>query len=162
MVYVRGFPKTYTPADLRSLFLPFNCRRKIKITDKDNKHYALLKFENCFEAEKAIGKFHKFELEGNKLYVRYCYNSKEYNLKNVYPNITYSNTNHKSFRKEEKLRNKEKKRTIYMRNFPEEITENEVKEIFGKYGDIEHLKLKEKFCLIRFENISDCKRVLGC
>lgn len=128
LVYLRGFPKTYTTLDIRNLFRDFNPKRKVKIENKDNKHFAIVKFETKEIAEDAIKSFHQKELEGNQLYVKLCQNRYD-----EYKWHRFDNS------------------TIYMRDFPEDITEEMIREAFDKYGVIEKITISEKACFISFD-----------
>ena len=45
-----------------------------------------------------------------------------------------------------------------MRDFPNEMTEEKVQEIFGKYGDIHKITFSSKVCFITFNN-QECRNL---
>ena len=131
IVYIRGFPKTYTREDIRRLVIMFNPSRKIKIGNKDDQSFATVKFSDSNKANEAIGLLHDREIEDNKLYATLC---------------------EKKDDRYKKWRQHKYYNTIYMRDFPNEMSKEKVQEIFGKYGDIHKITFTGKACFITFDD----------
>ena len=131
IVYIRGFPKTYKREDIRHLVIMFNPSSKIKIVNKDDQSFATLKFHDHKIANQVVKLLHNKIIEGNKLYVKICEKKDDHQRK--WRQHKYNNT-------------------IYMRDFPNEMTEEKVQEIFGKYGDIHKITFTGKACFITFDD----------
>jgi polyadenylate-binding protein len=81
-------------------------------------------------AQRAVEDMNEKEIDGHKLYVKEA-------LKKA---------DRESEKKKEQLRfkNSKKRCNLYVKNFPPTTTEEELRELFGKYGEIESIKMLPK------------------
>lgn len=78
-------------------------------------------------AEKAVQELNDKELDGNKLYVQ--------------PALTAIQRQQVILREQQRFKNSKKKCNLFVKNFPPEFTENELRPHFQQWGEIESIKI---------------------
>lgn len=144
-IYVKNYPKEWTEADLRDIFSKYGHIKSLIVKqipkDGEDLSFAFVCFEDPKDAknfsygpdaaEKAIEALHEKPLthKGHeaKMYVR----------------AALPKPKREAEKKKEFLKFKASKKrcNLYVRNFPDNWTEENLVEVFSKYGDIESKKL---------------------
>ena len=138
-LYVKCFPSTYTEEDIKKLFNQYGTISYAKVeTDLNNRKFALVVFTSSESAIKAK------ELNGKKLD-----NSEEA----LYVDLLQKKTDRKRILSTKireinsKLNQDFKNCNLHVKNLPLEITDDQMKEIFSKYGEVKSTKIA-KFILV--------------
>ena len=121
-IYVRGLPSEYTKADLRETFEQFGKIKVIKIPKGDNKSFAYIHYQCKDHGALAISAMNDLVHETGIWYVSELMRKHQriYKLANEFNTLLRDRAN----------------KNIFIRNFPEEWTRDNLVEIFSKYGDI--------------------------
>lgn len=133
-LYVRGFPSTYTKADLSAAFREFGRLKKVEIISKEEKLFGIIKYYEENNVDKAIEAFHMKEIDGINWFAAICVDSHDWSIKSQ-----------KKYHKKEIA-----KRTIFIRNFDESFNEEEAAKLFSKFGEISQITLKKSAGFITF------------
>jgi RNA recognition motif-containing protein len=145
-VYTRGFPLAFTKSDISEVFRPYGKLKKIEITSEDHKLYAIVRYYNIENAERAIKAIHGADINGVIWYAA----------------IPETPSNWKAYRQRNDRIFKERKKTLYLRDFPDTFTHGEAMKIFSKYGKILSISVKFPKAFITFDDrISANKAVNG-
>jgi RNA recognition motif-containing protein len=144
VVYARGFPSTFTTEDLLQVFKPFGKLKKHRIINEEGKLFALLTFFNADKAKNSINELNNKSLNGINWIVAKCEKLEERNSLQI-----------KEAKKEEN-----RKKTLYLRDFPESFNEEQAAMIFSRYGNISKIFFNEKVCFVTFENEEFAKNAL--
>jgi RNA recognition motif-containing protein len=144
VLYLRGFPPTFTKSDLSAVFRPLGRLKKVEIISNDEKLFGIIKFLDDKNVEKAIESHHMKEVDGIKWYAALCNDSKDHNQ--VYE------------RNQEKKKIREK--TIFLRDFSETFNEEAVVKMFSVFGEISEIKFKQPAAFVTFVNSESVEKVL--
>jgi polyadenylate-binding protein len=144
VLYVRGFPSSFTNKELKAKLRPYGNIKKVKVTSEGKKVFGIVTFYHEDHANIAKKELHGQTVDGIAWYVVNCEDKKDRN--------TY-------YRKHQiKMENAQK--TIYLRDFPVDLTEEKLREIFEKHGSIESLCINEKSAFVTFNDFKSCKDAL--
>ena len=136
VVYVRGFPSSFTNPDLKAKFMPFGRVQKARITSNDQKHFGIVTYYYEEHAKIAMQALNDKTIEGITWYATECEKLEERNSSNS--------------QKARKFENRPK--TLYLRDFPADLTTDKLKEIFVKYGLISSVYIRENIAFVTFDN----------
>lgn len=142
-IYVKNFPSTWDEEKLKNIFGKYGTISSIKVmTAKKDEESPESKFAFiCYldptdklagpaAAARAVEQEHEKEYEGEKIYAREALKKSERDQEK---------------RKEQlRFKNSKKRCNLYVKNFPPNTTEEELKGLFSKFGDIESVKLFPK------------------
>ena len=139
-VNISNLPDKYTDKDIEKLCEEFG---KIQIvnTNKSQKgKHAIVKFSNEQEVKNAVEKLNNKEVENKKLYVKEYKDNNYYNNNkhNYQQNYYYFNNNKPMMRFEDTFENN----NLYVRNIPFTVTEEDIRKLFGQFGNISSIKLE--------------------
>lgn len=139
ILYVRGFPSSFTREDLEAKFSQYGRIKQCKLTNEGKRLFAIVTFyyeEHANSAAQALND--KIEDE-------------------IVWHVTHSvkKKNFKSYEKRYKMMEENRQKTLYLRNFPAGMTEGMLMDIFEKYGMIESVCIKNNVAFITFLN-SEC------
>ena len=174
-VNISNLPDKYTDEELTKLCEEFGKIQIVNINKGQNGKHAVVKFSNEQEVKNAVEKLNNKEIENKKLYVREYKDNRYYNNNrhNYQQNYYYFNNNKPMMRLEDTLENK----NLYVRNIPYTVTEEDLKKLFGQFGNITSIKLegdlvenkdnneKKKFInkgfgYVSFDTIENAKKAL--
>ena len=174
-VNISNLPDKYTDEELTKLCEEFGKIQFVNINKGQNGKHAVVKFSNEQEVKNAVEKLNNKEIENKKLYVREYKDNRYYNNNrhNYQQNYYYFNNNKPMMRLEDTLENK----NLYIRNIPYTVTEEDLKKLFGQFGNITSIKLegdllenkdnneKKKFInkgfgYVSFDTIENAKKAL--
>ena len=142
-IYVKNFPASWDEAELKELFGKYGPIFSLKVwtAKKDEQSpeskFALIYYSDPADPEvglraanNAIEDLKDYEIEGEKIFL-------EYSFKN-WDRILEKN------REQLRLKNSKKRCNLYVKNFPPNTTDGQLREIFSRYGDIESVELFPK------------------
>ncbi|CDK25769.1 unnamed protein product [Kuraishia capsulata CBS 1993] len=125
-LYIRGLLKSTTRDELYGFFEPFGKIISCKIIEDEfgnSKGYGFINYELKSSADEAILKLSGQEIEGNKFYVNHHISKKERHERLQLKKINYTN--------------------LYVKNIPLSTSEEQIKEVFSKFGEVESVFLPE-------------------
>ena len=143
-IYVKNFPLSWKEEQIRARFSKYGDIKSIFLMTKANKEGVEKPFAFvCFDrdgdrtygpacAEKAVADLHDKDIEGNegqKIYVQ--------------PAIPSDQRQAQVQREQQRFKNSKKKCNLFVKNFPNEYTEENLRELFGKFGVIESIKISK-------------------
>ncbi|OMJ67340.1 hypothetical protein SteCoe_35514 [Stentor coeruleus] len=147
-IYIRGFAVYTSEADLREKFRPFGKIKKLYIVKEDSpsKLFGIVRYYNPDNATKAVSEMHGKPCESSTWYVALCERKSERKIKNltIVRDIAIQS----------------QKKNLYLRNFPESWTEEDIKNTFAKYGQITSAKIKDNTAFVCFDKQEDAKTAL--
>ena len=179
-IYLNNLPENYSEQDLTKLCEEFG---KIHICNINKKgKSAIVKYNSEQEAKNAIEKLNNKVINNKKInakevkenhYYNYNYNYNYNNKHNYMPQNFYYFGNNPMIRYEDSSENN----NLYVRNIPHTATEENLRNLFGKFGKITSIKLEKDtdkkdeketaksapnkgFGYILFEKIEDAKNAL--
>ena len=177
-INISKLPDNYTDEDITKLCEEFGKIHIININKGQKGKYAIVKFNNEQEVKNAKGKLHNKEIGNKKIYVKdvkdnhYNYHYNNYNYNNEHNNYQQ----HFLLAPPPMLRYEPmENNNLYIRNIPFIVTEEELKETFGKFGKITSIKLEKEseskddktkkvnnkgYGYISFENVEEAKKAL--
>lgn len=143
-IYIKNLDSSITQKDLSDRFSEFGNVLSVKLEtlhDGTSKGYGYVQFEEATEAKKAIDAMDGQEWKGKTITV--C----------------------EFVKKDEREEKKTLKNNLYCRNFPSDFTEDNLRELFEKYGKITSLLLKphedgKKQAFICFETGEQAKQAI--
>ena len=142
-IYAKNFPDNFTEADVAALFGQFGRIESMKFLRNDKGPYAFI----CFNSEdkqdreygprcalEAVAKLNGESVingvalpENKKLYVKEALKRTDREAERLRETIKYKSS--------------KKRCNLYVKGFPENMTEDELRQLFSKYGEIESLKM---------------------
>ena len=175
-IYLNNLPDGYSDQDLTKLCEEFG---KIHICNINKKgKSAIVKYNSEQEAKNAIEKLNNKVIDNKKIIVKelkenYNYNYNHNNKHNYLPQNFYYFANNPMPRYEDSLENN----NLYVKNIPYTVNEEDLRNLFGKFGKITSIKLEKDtdkkdekeatkpilnkgFGYILFEKIEDAKNAL--
>lgn len=142
-IYAKNFPLHYTDVEVRALFTRFGRIESMKFDKNDKGSYAFICFNSedrtdreygpkC--AERAVAELNGIDnIDGQelpdkkKLYVKEALKKDDRKAERLRDTIKYKNS--------------KKRCNLYVKGFPETMSEDELRQLFAKYGEIESLKM---------------------
>ena len=171
-IYLTNLPDNYSDQEITKLCEEFG---KIHICNINKKaKSAIIKYNSEQEAKNAIEKLNNKEIDNKKINAKEVKENHYYNHKQNYlPQNFYYFGNNPMARYEDFLENN----NLYVKNIPYTATEEDLKNLFGKFGKITSIKLEKDtdkkdeketikpvpnkgFGYILFEKIEDAKNAL--
>ena len=139
-VNISNLPEKYTDKDITKLCEEFGKIQIVNINKGPKGKHAIVKFSNEQEVKNAVEKLNNKEIENKKLYVKEYKDNHYYNNNrhNYQQNYYYYNNNKPMMRFEDTLENK----NLYVRNIPYTVNEEDLKKLFGQFGNITSIKLE--------------------
>ena len=139
-VNISNLPEKYTDKDITKLCEEFGKIQIVNINKGPKGKHAIVKFSNEQEVKNAVEKLNNKEIENKKLYVKEYKDNHYYNNNrhNYQQNYYYFNSNKPMMRFEDTLENN----NLYVRNIPYTVTEEDLKKLFGQFGNITSIKLE--------------------
>jgi polyadenylate-binding protein len=140
-LYFKNIPQTMTQADVKKLFEPFGDIKSLVMFKNDFGQYGFVCYEDKTKKDKmhgsnavkkAVEALTDKDLGGGaKLYVRSFLNKEEREKEKFVETIRYKNS--------------KKRCNLYVKNFPASWTENELRNLFQSFGEIENVRLEKGF-----------------
>ena len=152
-LYIKNIPEKYTKIEeLKKLFSKFGTITFSKMfKDENNRDYAIIIFSEAGNARKAKEELNDKKLnEKDELPLYVDLLQKKSERKRILANKITENNN--------KLNQENKNCNLYVKNLPRELTEEKMKEIFSKVGEVKSVK-KDKYILQTKENGKDVEYV---
>ena len=152
-LYIKNIPEKYTKIEeLKKLFSKFGTITFSKMfKDDNNRDYAIIIFSEAGNAKKAKEELNDKKLnESDELPLYVDLLQKKSERKRILANKITENNN--------KLNQENKNCNLYVKNLPRELTEEKMKEIFSKVGEVKSVK-KDKYILQTKENGKDVEYV---
>ena len=134
VLYARGFPSSFNHLELKAKFSEFGNVKKARVISDGKKLFGIVKFVNRDHANIAIQELHDKTVDGIAWYVVTC------EMKRHRKSIC----SRKYFDKRQK--------TVYLRDFPDDLTQEKLREIFEKHGTIESVFIGGKAALIVYSD----------
>ena len=142
-IYAKNFPESFTEEDVRSLFSEFGRIESMKCMKNDKGLFAFI----CFNAEdrndreygpkcaaEAVAKLNGADSvrgqtlpENRKLYVKEALKKTDREAERLRETIKYKSS--------------KKRCNLYVKGFPENMTEEDLRKLFAEYGEIESIKM---------------------
>jgi polyadenylate-binding protein len=135
-IFIKNMPASWTVEEAKDHFSPFGHITSVHLGKSDHGAFFFI----CFgavnlsdreagprSAEKAVNEMDGRDFEGQKLYVKPALKKEE--RKNELKHETF------------KYKNSKKRCNLYVKGFPSTTTEEDLRALFAKYGEIESLKL---------------------
>jgi polyadenylate-binding protein len=139
-VYVKNFPATYTEDDLRKLFGQIGKILSLQLFTNEKGAFAFVCFGDADRPDdkeygpacalKAISELNEKEIEGQKLYVKEALKKEDRQIEKQKEMMRYKNS--------------KKRCNLFVKNFPPNTTKEQLEELFGRFGEIENVKLFPK------------------
>ena len=136
VVYVRGFPSSFTNEELKEKFRPFGHIKNARVVSNDQKLFGLVTFFGEVHANAAIESLNGKVFDGSTWYVVQCEKGAERN----------------SIKRKKLAQEKNREKTLYLKDLPANVTEEKLKEIFVKYGNISSVSIQEKVTYLTFDD----------
>lgn len=140
-IYAKNFPENFTEQDVRDLFGKFGRIESMKFTVNDKGPYAFICFNSEDKSDREYGP--KCAMEAvDKLNGETTVNGIKLTNK-LYVKEALKRTDREAERLRETIKYKSSKKrcNLYVKGFPETMTEDELRQLFAKYGEIESLKM---------------------
>jgi len=138
-IYVKNLPVDFDEEKVKEMFTAYGRIESLKVGNNDKGAYAFVCYSSEDKADreygpmcaqKAVEALHDKEIEegsGKKLYVREALKKTERALERQRDTLKYKNS--------------KKRCNLYVKSFPENTTEEQLRDIFSDFGDIESLRL---------------------
>ncbi len=151
-VYVKNLPAGWGEEQVRKLFGEFGRIASVYMASHENGPYAFVCYEAADAADRETGPrcaqsavegLHDKEVEGCKLYVR--------------PGLKKGERERELMHETFKYKNSKKRCNLYVKGFPSSTTEEDLRALFAKFGEVESLKLfpakdnKQPFAFVCFK-----------
>ena len=138
-IYVKNFPATWAEEDLRNIFSEAGNIISVFVGKNEKGPFAFICYGNPTDANleygtkcavKAIEEFNEKVIDGQPLYVKEALKKAEREMEKTKEMLRYKNS--------------KKRCNLYVKNFPQGTTKEQLQELFSKYGEIENIKLFPK------------------
>lgn len=138
-IYVKNFNPDWTEANLREIFSKYgNIKSLIVMSKKDKegveKPFAFVCFEKADDksygpqcADNAVAELHDKEIDGFKLYVQSA--------------VPKDQRQAQVQREQQRFKNSKKKCNLFVKGFPSSFGEQQLREVFQGFGEIESIKI---------------------
>lgn len=135
-LYISNFPATYTKEEMTNLCLQYGDIDQCDIQrDPYGRPFAVVLYKTDEETTNALHGLNNVNINGNKLFVQY-YQNKYERKKFIETKLSESNT----------MNDQYQYCNLHIRNIPFQVTDDELRIVFEKYGIIRSLKI-EKYIL---------------
>ena len=142
-IYAKNFPPNYTEEDVRNLFSQFGRIESMKFMVNEKGPYAFICFNSEDKQDREYGPRCAQEAV-NKLNGESSINGVQLpDNKKLYVKEALKRTDREAERLRETIKYKSSKKrcNLYVKGFPDTMTEDELRQLFAKYGEIESLKM---------------------
>jgi len=136
-VYVKNIPLNTTENELRSIFNKYGAVTWMKVVEDKVGKFAIVSYDSEDSTSKAIAGENKRKIGENELFVDTLMKKSD-RKKLLNTKITDNN-----FRLNAKFKNC----NLHIRNIPYECTEEYLNEVFGKFGEVQSIKI-QKYTLV--------------
>ena len=136
-IYVKNIPQDKTQEDVTDMFKPFGHIKSLVINANNIGQFAFICYDDPANqnkeygpqcAQKAIDEMNDREIApGVKLVVKHALKKAEREIEKVRDTIRYKAS--------------KKRCNLYVKNFPKEYTQEDLKNLFKNYGEIENIRL---------------------
>lgn len=138
-IYVKNYNPAWKEADLRELFSNLGDIKSIAVMEKIDKDgtpkpFAFVCFDRPTErtygpecAQRAVNDLHDKEIDGFKLYVQ--------------PALPAPQRQAQVLREQQRFKNSKKKCNLFVKGFPSTFTEENLRNLFGHFGEIESIRI---------------------
>ena len=138
-IYVKNYSPNWDEAKLKEVFSQFGDIKSLFIMTKEDKEgnkkpFAFVCYEKTDDkaygpqcAENAVRDLHEKEVDGFKLYVQ--------------PAVPKDQRQAQVLREQQRFKNSKKKCNLFVKGFPATFGEQQLREIFQVYGEIESIKI---------------------
>jgi len=161
-IYAKNLPDDFDEAKARALFTPFGPIGMLKFDKNDMGPYCMIAYfsENKEDrttgpaaAQRAVDELNGKEIDGKKIYVK--------------PFLSVEARKQEILREAIKYKNSKKKCNLFVKNIPETCAEKDIRDLFGKFGEIESVRLfsKEKgknpYCFVCFHRPDHASKAIS-
>lgn len=132
--YIKNFPETFKDDDIKKLFEEFGTPTSYKVITDENgisKQFGFCCMATHEEAIKAVEGLNGREIKNFVIMCGRAMSKSERSKQLQLQSEKWRNINYEKF----------KGRNLYIKNFDDSVTEEELKEIFSKFGEIETLRV---------------------
>lgn len=138
-IYVKNYNPAWKEAELTELFSKLGDIKSIAVMEKIDKDgtpkpFAFVCFDRPNErtygpecAQRAVNDLHDKEIDGFKLYVQ--------------PALPAPQRQAQVLREQQRFKNSKKKCNLFVKGFPSTFTEENLRAIFGQFGEIESIRI---------------------
>jgi polyadenylate-binding protein len=139
-IYIKNIPEPYTKLEeLKKLFSKFGTITFSKLFEDNNRPYAIIMYKEAESANKAKEEMNDKKLnEKDELPLYVGLHQKKSERRRILATKIIENNN--------KLNQENKNCNLYIKNLPRELTEEKMKEIFSKVGEVKSVKI-DKYIL---------------
>ena len=142
-IYAKNFPENFTEDDVRNLFSQFGRVESMKYMKNDKGPYAFICFNSEDKTDREYGPRCAQEAV-EKLNGESMINGEPLpDNKKLYVKEALKRTDREAERLRETIKYKSSKKrcNLYVKGFPDTMTEEQLRELFASYGEIESLKM---------------------
>lgn len=141
-LYINNFPSTYTKEEMTNLCLQYGDIDQCEIQrDPYGRPFSIVYYKNEEDTTNALHGLNNVNINGNKLFVQYYQN--KYERKQFIETRLSENTR--------ALNDQYQYCNLHIRNIPFQVTDDELRSVFEKFGSIKSLKI-EKYILETKQN----------
>lgn len=130
-IYINNIPEKYDKKEVEDLCKDFGKIKLCNVNTGKKGRFAVVTFSNQTEAKTAVDKLNNKEIEGKKILAKEFQTKQKY-----YPNHMY----HNPFPRFPPQKNT----NLHIKNIPLNATEEDIKKVFGQYGEIKNMKLEKE------------------
>ena len=158
-INISNLPDSFTEKDIEKLCEEFGKIQIFNFNQNQKGKSAIVKFSNESQVKKACEKLNKKEIDNKKINVKEMrdnhYNKNIYQQNNVY-NLNYNLSY--NFPQSMMIYENPENSTLYVRNIPYTVTEDELRKVFGQYGKIVSIKLDDDNTQVKSDENEEVKK----
>eukprot|EP00730_Choanoeca_flexa_P014396 TRINITY_DN6280_c0_g1_i1.p1 TRINITY_DN6280_c0_g1~~TRINITY_DN6280_c0_g1_i1.p1 ORF type:complete len:608 (+),score=219.06 TRINITY_DN6280_c0_g1_i1:73-1824(+) len=131
-VFVKDLPDEMTDEKFKEMFAPFGEITSFKLMKgREDKYIGFVAYAESAQAKAAVADMHEKDTDGRQLYVQRAQSKSERMamLRRQYE------------QRKRAMQSKYQAGNLYVRNFPDDFTEENLREMFSKYGNITSIKI---------------------
>jgi polyadenylate-binding protein len=138
-IYVKNFPTSWTEDDLKKIFSQYGNILSLFLNKNEKGAFAFVCYGDASgkdkeagpkAAMKAVEELNNKMIDGKELYCKEALGKADRQIEKTKEMLRYKNS--------------KKRCNLYVKNFPPTTTKEQLEELFGKYGEIENIKLFPK------------------
>jgi polyadenylate-binding protein len=138
-IYVKNFPESWSEDDVKKMFGQYGNILSLHLIKNEKGAFAFVCYGDAAgkdreagpkAAMRAVQELDGTMMDGKELYVREALKKNERQIEKTKEMLRYKNS--------------KKRCNLYVKNFPPNTTKEQLEELFGKYGEIENIKLFPK------------------
>jgi len=158
-IYVKNIPEGKSNDDIKEMFQPFGNIKSLIVQEHTYGKFAFICYDDptgqnkeygpqC--AQKAIDEMNDREIDGIKLCVKHALKKAERDIEKIRDTIRYKAS--------------KKRCNLYVKNFPNSYTRDDLMNLFKQYGEIENIRLehgqntKNAFAFVCFKEPTDANK----